>query len=569
MLVDQQRNVYSQYGEDGIIDAILAKVPNLNLWCVEFGAWDGVYLSNTRALIEEKSYGAVLIEANPRNFLKLKENVKTFDNITAMNAFVGFSDRDSLDKLLSKTACPQDFDFLSIDIDGNDIHVWRAMTQYRPKVICIEFNPTIPTEVVFEQPADPKISWGSSLASLVKLGKEKGYELVCVNALNAFFVIAELFPRFSIADNSPSTLRPRDAARTFVFAGYDGTLISTGDIDLPWHGLRFSSQDIQPIPAFLRKYPLNYNYFENRLFRAYHFFVRERNFFRSGGRPSAALRSLLERVRGQWQRRSNPFLKAGTRIISRGFGDRSMGQAAKKLTRRWLSERTIGAIDFYRFPERGSAWGGPFNGQSNRLDLFKAIVDCVHPAAIVETGTYLGTTTEYMAETGLPLYSIEGNSRNFGYARARLQQRSNVSLRQGDSRTELDWLLRGPLRSKCDAALFFYLDAHWGADLPLAAEIDIIFSRSAKAVVMIDDFQVPNDPGFGYDDYGLGKALNFQYIAPLVQTHGLMVFYPSAKSDDETGARRGCVLLCKSAALGSELESVSLLRRAMAAAGVS
>jgi hypothetical protein len=166
---------------------------------------------------------------------------------------------DGLDVLLAQTACPCDFDFLSIDVDGVDIHIWRAVEQYRPKLICIEFNPTIPTEVVFAQPADPRIKWGSSLAALTQLAAEKGYELICANDLNAFFVTAERFSLFGLEDNSPAALRPGDACRTFVFAGYDGTLLLSGTVPIPWHGFEISAEDIQPIPALLRKYPLEYN----------------------------------------------------------------------------------------------------------------------------------------------------------------------------------------------------------------------------------------------------------------------------------------------------------------------
>jgi hypothetical protein len=66
---------------------------------------------------------------------------------------------------------------------------------------------------------------------------------------------------------------------------------------------------------------------------------------------------------------------------------------------------------------------------------------------------------------------------------------------------------------------------------------------------MIDDFEVPDDHGFGYDDYGPGKALNAAYIGPLVEAHDLAVFYPSARSQEETGHRRGCAVLCKAVLL--------------------
>ena len=79
-----------------------------------------------------------------------------------------------------------DLDFVSIGIDGNDYHVWNAFNQYRPKLLMIEFNPTIPPGVKHVQPADPRINFGSSLAALMDLGKTKRYELVCVYGVNAF-----------------------------------------------------------------------------------------------------------------------------------------------------------------------------------------------------------------------------------------------------------------------------------------------------------------------------------------------------------------------------------------------
>jgi hypothetical protein len=240
-----------------------------------------------------------------------------------------------------------------------------------------------------------------------------------------------------------------------------------------------------------------------------------------------------------------------------------MNLAIKRFARQSLGDRLVGSIDYYRLPEKRTAWGGPFNGQSNRIRIFNAIVACIRPTAIVETGTYLGTTTEYMAATGLPVYTIEGHPRHYGFARARLWRKPNVKLYQGDSRIELKKLLDGPLKSLTSTSLFFYLDAHWNEDLPLADEIDIIFGRSLNAVVMIDDFEVPGDPGFDYDDYGAGKALNVEYIAPLAEKHGLAIFYPSVSSREETGRRRGCAILCKSAFLNGALQHIPLLHPAI------
>ena len=158
-------NVYSQTGEDGIIAKILDILPVQDNWCVEFGASDGIHASNTRNLIEKKNYNGIFIEGNEVVFNKLQKNYQNHKKVTCIEAVVGFDKKNNLDHILKTTTIPVDFDFLSIDIDGNDFHVWQAMQTYKPKVICVEFNPTIPTEVLFVQPPNPQITQGSSLLS--------------------------------------------------------------------------------------------------------------------------------------------------------------------------------------------------------------------------------------------------------------------------------------------------------------------------------------------------------------------------------------------------------------------
>jgi len=260
-LLDFKSNVYSQTGEDGVIGKILDMLPR-NEWCVEFGAWDGKHYSTTCNLIETRDYAAVLIEANQRKYEELLRNHGANQKVIALNQFVGFGDNDSLDQILTKTPIPKDFDFLSIDIDGNDYHVWKAVSHYSPKLVCIEFNPTIPNEVTFIQPADPTISNGCSLSALVELGKTKGYELIAVLPFNAFFVRSEYYDLFHIEDNRPEVLRTDLDAVTYLFSGYDGKLFLAGNRRLPWHGLELKESRIQPLPRFLRKYPLNYTKFE-------------------------------------------------------------------------------------------------------------------------------------------------------------------------------------------------------------------------------------------------------------------------------------------------------------------
>lgn len=235
--------------------------------------------------------------------------------------------------------------------------------------------------------------------------------------------------------------------------------------------------------------------------------------------------------------------------------------SVKDAVRNLLGDAVSGMIDYYRFPARKESWGGPFNGQARRRELFTALLENAKPVAIVETGSYLGATTEFMARTGIPVYSIEGNSRSYGFARARLWRKRHVTVRHGDSRAELKRLFEGPLSMLGWAPLFFYLDAHWNEELPLAEELNIIFSFCKAAVVMIDDFQVPGDDGYAYDDYGPGKALTAEYTAPLEKAHGLTILYPSTPSCEETGARRGCAVLYKTAAHHPRLQDLPLLRR--------
>jgi hypothetical protein len=118
----------------------------------------------------------------------------------------------------------------------------------------------------------------------------------------------------------------------------------------------------------------------------------------------------------------------------------------------------------------------------------------------------------------------------------------------------------GPLRRARNHSLFVYLDAHWNDDLPLAEELEIVFGACPNAIVMIDDFQVPFDDGYGYDDYGTGRSLTAELVEPTIAAHSLQVFYPSTPSLQETGARRGCAVITNKAL---PLASLPLLRPAL------
>ena len=257
-LIDYKSNVNSQGGEDGIIEKILEIIPDNSGWCVEFGAWDGIFLSNIRNLIQSKGYSAVFIEGSKSRFDILCKNYEPNPNVVCVNKFVGFESNNNLDQILTETQIPKDFDLLSIDIDGNDYHVWKSVSEYKPKAICIEFNPTIPTEIKFVQPADTSINQGCSLLSIVELSREKGYELVAVLSLNAFFVRKEYFPLFGIKDNNPEVLRTDLSLITHIFVGYDGKIFLRGSKKLLWHGMEIKEKRIQHLPSVIQRLPGNY-----------------------------------------------------------------------------------------------------------------------------------------------------------------------------------------------------------------------------------------------------------------------------------------------------------------------
>jgi hypothetical protein len=195
-------------------------------------------------------------------------------------------------------------------------------------------------------------------------------------------------------------------------------------------------------------------------------------------------------------------------------------------------------IDWAR-PTLRDGWGGPLNGQVERRRIARDLFRSIPFGSIIETGSFRGITTEFFAlTTGLPVKTIESSPRYAAYAKLRNRVHHNVEVVVGDSRVGLDQLPKG---AKGDI-VFYYLDAHWYNDLPLREEITIIKDAGFRAVIMIDDFQVPDDPGYKYDDYGPGMRLTPEILEGLpIEDWG--VYYPAARAADETGGRSGSVIL--------------------------
>jgi predicted O-methyltransferase YrrM len=196
------------------------------------------------------------------------------------------------------------------------------------------------------------------------------------------------------------------------------------------------------------------------------------------------------------------------------------------------------AIDV-ALPRRRPPWGGPMNGQIGRHAIVRSLIGLRPPSVIVETGTYLGVTAEFLALlTGVDVWTCESQAIYFKSARKRFRANPLVHAVLAESPHFLKSLADDASVPKENA--LFYLDAHWDANLPLREELSIINESWQKAWILIDDFQVPGDEGYGYDDYGSGAALVLEYLDPELRQTALV---PTLPSQDETGARRGCVLL--------------------------
>jgi hypothetical protein len=243
------KNVTSQKGEDGILARIFEIITPQNKWCVEFGAWDGKRFSNTYNLITNEGWSGVMIEGSTAKFGELLKTYGENPNVVCVNGMVHpAAGADSLEDHLSRTRIPKEFDLLSIDIDGNDYHVWESVSAYRPRVVVIEYNPTIPNDIVFVQERDLMINQGCSLRALVELGKERGYELACATGFNGIFVAKDDFAKLNIADNDIDAMAfPTHDAK--YFQGFDGTLFHIGLPELRWkRGVPIAHETLQVLP---------------------------------------------------------------------------------------------------------------------------------------------------------------------------------------------------------------------------------------------------------------------------------------------------------------------------------
>lgn len=222
-----------------------------------------------------------------------------------------------------------------------------------------------------------------------------------------------------------------------------------------------------------------------------------------------------------------------------------------------VAPRAAAAFDWID-ASKHSSWGGPMNGQAGRQQITRSLLGSQAVERIVETGTYRGMTTLFLSQvSGAHVLSVEANPRFYHFARRRFIGTPKVTITLGDSRAFLDRLSRD--EKIVAQRTFFYLDAHWGADCPLADEVRLICDRWADPLVMIDDFAVPDDPDYAYDVYPNGHRFDLDYL-PREDLTDFRVLFPTLPGAQESGARRGCALLSRRNQAGRIAAQVPTLR---------
>jgi len=183
-----KKNIYSQNGEDGIIEYIFEKMNIKNGNFVEFGAWDGKHLSNTYKLFLENWEG-IYIESDHKKFKLLIKNFEKEPRISCIKSNVGFDEHDNLDIIIEKSNhLNKEFDFISIDVDGLDYFIFKKMSTYLPKVISIEVNaghsPVYDEEIPMDKACK---NIGQSIKVICDIASQKDYFPLCYTG-NLFLI---------------------------------------------------------------------------------------------------------------------------------------------------------------------------------------------------------------------------------------------------------------------------------------------------------------------------------------------------------------------------------------------
>jgi hypothetical protein len=240
-LHDHEFKVYSQWGEDGIIQYLINSIEIPNKVFVEFGVQD-YRESNTRFLLQNNNWSGLVMDSSPEFIQRIKNEPLYFrHNLRAECAFI---DRDNINDLLERNGIRGDIGLLSIDIDGMDYWIWEAIVTISPRIVICEYDTFLGHERAVVTPYNRAFDrvkahfsflyGGSSITALTNLATKKGYSLVGSNSngVNAFFVrndvigsLRVLTPRETHVQGQFRNSHDRDGNRTYLSAEQGRKLI--------------------------------------------------------------------------------------------------------------------------------------------------------------------------------------------------------------------------------------------------------------------------------------------------------------------------------------------------------
>jgi len=200
-LADYEFKVFSQWGEDGIIQYLSKTIELRHKTFIEFGV-ESFMEANCRFLLMKDNWSGYVIDGSPSNIAKLKSSYFYWKyHIDAVDAFIT---KDNIDDLLAKSGFDEDLGILSIDIDGNDYFILEAIKTVRPRILICEYNAVFGATRKISVPYEPdfcrarkhysNLYFGASLSAITFIANKKGYSLVGTNSsgCNAFFVRDDL-----------------------------------------------------------------------------------------------------------------------------------------------------------------------------------------------------------------------------------------------------------------------------------------------------------------------------------------------------------------------------------------
>ncbi len=186
----------SQNDEDGITFGLFERIGETNRRFVELGS--GLSGGNSAFLASELGWTGLMVDGDPE---RMPQVARRFPRVTAVAAWIS---AENVNGLIEDNGLAGEIDLLSIDLDGNDYWIWKAIDVCSPRIVIVEYNSifgpdravTIPYDPTFDRRQHRFVYYGASLAALARLAAEKGYRLVTTtpSGINAYFLRNDVEP---------------------------------------------------------------------------------------------------------------------------------------------------------------------------------------------------------------------------------------------------------------------------------------------------------------------------------------------------------------------------------------